>query len=61
MDEVLLAGEAVINRRKQSRKRRENEVNITFNDFNNTISNPLIITVTRVINLNLTYTIVDIM
>ena len=49
MDEVLLAGETVVNRRKQSRKRKHNEVNITFNDFNNTTSSPSIVTLTQVI------------
>ena len=36
MDEVLHAGETVVIRRRQSRKRRENEVNITSNDLSNT-------------------------
>ena len=49
MDEVLLAGETVVNRRKQSRKRGHNEVNITLDVFNNTTSILLIITVKRVI------------
>jgi len=36
MDEVLLGGETVVNRRKQSPVRGDNEVNITVDDFNNT-------------------------
>lgn len=36
MNEVLLAGETVVNRRKQSRKRKDSEVNITVDDFNYT-------------------------
>ena len=42
-DDVLLGGETVVNRRKQSRARRENEVGITVDDFNNTYSIPSII------------------